>query len=136
MPPTYETPRGFYEKSITDVVGAEVDRIIHERARHIQKSILGELIRPSYSVAEVSETAPEFTVRRENSFSQLEKEFEAMAATASTMSTSSLAGFMDALCAAWTTLGDDFELGDEDEYRKTDPLSFDELMEFGRGGAE
>lgn len=134
--PTYETPTGFYEKSIEDVVNAEVFRIIYERARRIQESTLGGLIRPSYSVAEVSETAPEFTVRRENSFSQLEKEFEAMAATASTMGTPSLAGFMDTLNAAWTALGDDFELGDEDEYRKTDPLSFDELMEFGKGGAE
>lgn len=134
MPPTYEILRGFYEESTADA-----------RARRIQESLLGELIRPSYSVAEVSETAPEFTVRRENSFSQLEKELEAMTATASTMSASSLAsamsasslaGFMDTLYAAWTTLGDDFELGDEDEYRKTDPLSFDELMEFGRGGVE
>lgn len=123
MPPTYEIPRGFYEKSIADVVGAEVDRIMHERAaRRIQESILGELIRPSYSVAEVSETAPEFTAQR--------------AKPKSTMNTSLFAGFMDTLSAAWTALGDDFELGDEDEYRKTDPLSFDELMEFGKGGAE
>ncbi len=43
----------------------------------------------------------------------------------------SINDFMDALAEAWRVLGDDFELGDEEEYQATDPISFDELMAIG-----
>ena len=36
--------------------------------------------------------------------------------------------FVDGLNSIWESLGDDFELADEDEYAATDPISFDELM--------
>ena len=36
--------------------------------------------------------------------------------------------FMESLNSVWTTMGDDFELADEEEYVATDPISFDELM--------
>lgn len=36
--------------------------------------------------------------------------------------------FVDGLNSIWESLGDDFELADEDEYTATDPISFDELM--------
>lgn len=36
--------------------------------------------------------------------------------------------FMESLNAVWATMGDDFELADEEEYVVTDPISFDELM--------
>ena len=39
--------------------------------------------------------------------------------------------FVDGLNSIWESLGDDFELADEEEYVATDPISFDELM----GGA-
>ena len=36
--------------------------------------------------------------------------------------------FVDGLNSIWESLGDSFELADEDEYAATDPISFDELM--------
>lgn len=36
--------------------------------------------------------------------------------------------FVDGLNSIWESLGDDFELADEEEYAATDPISFDELM--------
>ncbi len=36
--------------------------------------------------------------------------------------------FMESLNSVWATMGDDFELADEEEYVVTDPISFDELM--------
>lgn len=36
--------------------------------------------------------------------------------------------FVDGLNSIWESLGDEFELADEDEYAATDPISFDELM--------
>lgn len=36
--------------------------------------------------------------------------------------------FVDGLNSIWESLGDDFELADEEEYVVTDPISFDELM--------
>ena len=36
--------------------------------------------------------------------------------------------FVDSLNSIWESLGDDFELADEEEYVATDPISFDELM--------
>lgn len=36
--------------------------------------------------------------------------------------------FVDDLNSIWESLGDDFELADEEEYAATDPISFDELM--------
>lgn len=36
--------------------------------------------------------------------------------------------FVDSLNSAWESLGDDFELADEEEYVSTDPITFDELM--------
>lgn len=35
------------------------------------------------------------------------------------------------LNSAWENLGDDYELKDESEYQGTDPISFEELMDFG-----
>ena len=35
------------------------------------------------------------------------------------------------LNSAWENLGDDYELRDESEYQSTDPISFEELMDFG-----
>ena len=35
---------------------------------------------------------------------------------------------MTKLNDAWETLGDDYELGDEEDYALDDPISFDELM--------
>lgn len=39
--------------------------------------------------------------------------------------------FLDALNSAWMRLDDNFQLKDEAEYIKTDPISFDELMGIG-----
>lgn len=39
--------------------------------------------------------------------------------------------FLDALNSAWMRLDDNFQLKDESEYIKTDPISFDELMGIG-----
>ena len=37
-------------------------------------------------------------------------------------------GFIDELNSLWESLGDNFELRDEEAYTPTDPISFDELM--------
>lgn len=39
--------------------------------------------------------------------------------------------FLDALNSAWMRLDNNFQLKDESEYIKTDPISFDELMGIG-----
>lgn len=44
---------------------------------------------------------------------------------------SAIATWMDALNDAWINIGEDFEIDEESEYQATDPLSFDELMNFG-----
>ena len=44
---------------------------------------------------------------------------------------SAIATWMDALNDAWINIGEDFEIDEEAEYQATDPLSFDELMNFG-----
>lgn len=39
--------------------------------------------------------------------------------------------WLQGLNSAWENLGDDYELKDESEYQGTDPISFEELMDFG-----
>lgn len=53
---------------------------------------------------------------------------DAMAQAAKTVACEAGTSFMDALNALWESIGDDFELADEEEYVVTDPISFDELM--------
>lgn len=101
--------------------GSAVDRALREITRRIQES-MDERIRQNI---------------QESIYQQLERELSGVAdvvansARSAASASSAISDWMDALNDAWASVSEDFELGDEEEYQATDPISFDELMEFG-----